>query len=174
MKFTKCDVIKVHTGQKFYLGDVEFETLFSPEDIFPNTIKTENDASLVFMVTIDGVKYLMTGDIEGPATELLIEQCGDYLKCDYIQIMHHGWDGGTTTTTAERALTNEQYEALYAIAKPDYLLWTAELGFVSTTAREEKYKQLANTTPMKYVIATYGSSKILTTLDGHIDLTAKR
>ncbi len=161
-----CSVIKVHTGQKFYIGEVEFEILYTQEDLFPKNMMYPNDSSLVFMMRTGGKDFLMTGDIEGLASETLVQQQGAYLKCDYIQIMHHGWDD-TPATDTTRQYNLERYNQVYHLSQADYFLWTPELGFYEVN----RYDLMAKTLQMKYLIDTFGSSSIITTLYGNVDIT---
>lgn len=120
-----CDtVIKVHTGQSFYLGNVKLEILFTHEDLYPYVMENGNDSSLVMKVTVEGKTFLMTGDIEAAATRQLLSQMGDYIKTDYIQIAHHGW---SCSKNEDIPANSVQYSALYERSGATYALWTAQL-----------------------------------------------
>jgi competence protein ComEC len=49
----------------------------------------ENDASLVLMVTVRGVRILLTGDVEPPG-QLAILAAGADLRADVLKLPHHG------------------------------------------------------------------------------------
>ncbi len=82
-----CDtLVKVHTGQKFFIGDIRFEVLFTHEDLYPVLIDHTNDASVVLKMTAGDKVFLLTADAEGRAARQINAQCGSYLKCDYAPI----------------------------------------------------------------------------------------
>ncbi len=151
--------VKVHTGQEFYLGNVKFEVLFTHEDLYPGLFKYVNDLSIVFMVSIENKKLLLTGDIEGDATKQLMTQFGDYLKCDYIQIAHHGWgSGGAAAATAYNVA---QYDKLYKQSGASYALWTAQLD-------ADHYAMLDKGSHMKTVRKYFSNDNILSTKTGDV------
>ncbi len=49
----------------------------------------ENDASLVLMVTVEGVRVLMSGDVEPPGQEAIVASGAD-LHADVLKVAHHG------------------------------------------------------------------------------------
>ncbi len=88
--FKGAKMIKAHTGQEYHIANAKIEMLFSPELIYPNYITFYNDASTVFMVEIDGTKTLITADASPNTSKIMCNMYGDYLKCDVLQISHHG------------------------------------------------------------------------------------
>ena len=107
--FEGARVIRLRTGQVFPLPGAQIEVLQTYEDIVPVVMDYLNEASIVTMVTIGGQKILFPGDAELKADERL-KRLGPALKCDFFQVAHHGWSGGTPE--------------LFAAADPAYLLWT--------------------------------------------------
>ena len=95
---TGATVYQARTGQKYYLGNVELEMLFTYEDLMPFNVFADrtNPTSHIFSMKIDGQRYIMTGDACGEATALLALRMGKDLKADFVQLPHHGFgDGGT-------------------------------------------------------------------------------
>lgn len=85
-------VWKVHTGQCFTVGDVKIEILLTHEDVYPATIYP-NDSSTVSIMYINGKKIFFAGDIEYEAPcKLIHDMYGSYIKSDYYQASHHGWN----------------------------------------------------------------------------------
>lgn len=117
-------IVKLHTGQKFYLGNVLFEILYTHEDLYPAILQNVNDSSIVMKVTIGDRSFLLTADIEAAATRQLLSQMGDSIQADYIQVAHHGWSGSNSADILENS---PQYSALYQRSGADYALWTAQL-----------------------------------------------
>jgi len=96
----KCGatVYQARTGQKYYFGNVELEMLFTYEDLMPFSVFVDrtNPTSHIFSMTIDGQRFIMTGDACGEATRLVAQRYGGDMKADFVQLPHHGFgDGGT-------------------------------------------------------------------------------
>ncbi len=49
----------------------------------------QNDASLVVLVEVDGLRLLLTGDVEPPGQRALLASGAD-LRADVLKIPHHG------------------------------------------------------------------------------------
>ncbi len=85
--------IRLHTGQRFYAGNLEFTVLCTHEDIFPNSVKDYNNTSTALMMCAEGSKVLFPGDCSAESDKVLVKRYGDYLKCDVVQMSHHGHSG---------------------------------------------------------------------------------
>ncbi len=151
-------VIKLHSGQKFYLGNALFETLVTHEDLYPGTIDHTNDSSIVLRLTLGGKTFLLTADIEGAAAKRLVSLYGTALKSDYIQIMHHGWPGNSS---AEILFNSEPYTKVYEMADATYALWSAQLD-------DYHYNMVLKGRQMKLVYSLFAVDKILSTTSGNI------
>ncbi len=90
--------VKLHTGQTFDLGGVTLEVLYTHEDIVSrrgvaNINKDFNNSSTVAMITFEGKKFLVTGDINSEGSAIVTANTSDQtLSCDIIQIAHHGYN----------------------------------------------------------------------------------
>jgi hypothetical protein len=102
--------ITLHTGMKFYVANMQFEVLFTDEDLsaytynenyyyFPedNTgahriFQGSNDICVVTKMTdlTSGQKTLWLGDLKQGSAKLVAETYGDYVDCDILQVAHHG------------------------------------------------------------------------------------
>lgn len=89
------------TGDEMSLGNMDISVL-SPQSEY----SSENDNSLVVMVSAFGKKLLFTGDAGEAAEEFVVENNED-LKCDILKVSHHGSSSGTS-------------EELLSAAKPGY------------------------------------------------------
>jgi competence protein ComEC len=78
-------------GERLQVGEVG-GTVLGPV-VAQNSAEAEsaeqNDASLVVMVTVAGVRILLTGDVEPPGQEALVANGGD-LHADVLKLPHHG------------------------------------------------------------------------------------
>ena len=81
---------------KLDMYGVELEFLFTPEDIYPRTLRYFNNASSVFTISANGTKFLVTGDICDQSSDIIVKRYGSYLKSDIVQVSHHGNIGATS------------------------------------------------------------------------------
>lgn len=88
-------VYKLHTGMKFFVRNLEFEVLSTHEDIYPDWVEDYNDSSTVLMMTVDGSKVFIPGDAAVKQSAKLETRFGSWLKCDVVQVAHHGHTGLT-------------------------------------------------------------------------------
>lgn len=90
--FPLARVWKLHSGQRFSVGDVTVEVLMTHEDVYPATVYP-NDSSTVTMMYVNGKKIFFSADIEyATPCKMLHDMYGSYLKSDYYQVAHHGWN----------------------------------------------------------------------------------
>lgn len=81
-------------GMNFNIGEFELTVLAA----FPE-MKSENDRSVITVAEIDGIKFLLMGDIESKAENALLKENLD-LKCDVLKVGHHG----SATSSKEKFL----------------------------------------------------------------------
>lgn len=124
--YSDVEVIKVHPGQIFYIRDAEIQVLYTLDLYEPATLTDFNDSSIVCTVELGGQKVLQTGDCGVVTSGILTELYEDALKCDILQVSHHGYTGGT--------------EELYKEVDPAYVLWP------SGAETFAKYKDASNNT----------------------------
>lgn len=94
-KHKEIPIIKLHTGQRFFVRNLEFEVLATHEDIYPQELARFNDSSTVLFMQVEGCKVLFLGDANIIESNILTERYGNYLKSDVVQISHHGYNGAT-------------------------------------------------------------------------------
>lgn len=107
-------VHKAHTGQRYHLANAVVSILYTHEDLFPYPLDDFNDSTTVFRIEIEGQKLLFLGDVYFNGSGVLAAAYGDYLKSDFMQVSHHGYDGGTVE--------------LYRLIDPRILLWPVSEG----------------------------------------------
>lgn len=88
-------VIRLHTGQTFYIDNLKVDVLCSHEDVFPNDNSNFNDSSVVLMLTLEKTKILIPGDAGHEESYILEARYPEYLKSDIVQSAHHGHFGTT-------------------------------------------------------------------------------
>ena len=86
-------IYKLHSGQRFYIRDLEIDVLCTHEDVFPASLENYNDSSTVLMVKIGDDKVCFPGDAGGEESAILEKRYPNELKCDIMQVAHHGHFG---------------------------------------------------------------------------------
>ena len=96
-----CAYMKAHTGQQFLFPGVALTVLYTHEDLYPDVVTSYNDTSLVCDITVKGeavkaplnkgeTRFLFLADVHPNGAQQLIDMYGEQLKCDVMQIAHHG------------------------------------------------------------------------------------
>lgn len=121
-------LIKIHPGYKFYFANAELEFLYTLELYAPSKLTYYNTSSLVSTVTICGQKFMMTGDMSEDANGIIRSLYGKTLKSDFVQVAHHGYQGGSTQfyslvdpTWAFWPINSVAYETLKLNARNEYM-----------------------------------------------------
>lgn len=136
--------IKIHTGQIFYVRNLKFEVLYTHEDLYPVPIHVFNDSSSVLMMEAEGRKVLWLGDALDEASDRLVAKYGDYLKCDIVQMAHHGFNGAK--------------KEVYELADPSIVLWpTADYRFDENTKRPSNNFLLNDSNVKEHYISGHGT-----------------
>jgi len=97
-------------GDRLVFSDAVFDVLFVCTDLDPAPIPDINDTSLVTRMELAGHRVMWLGDSSKQGADFL---CGAYskeeLRCDMVQVGHHGYSGGS--------------DELYRLIDPQWLLW---------------------------------------------------
>ena len=89
------DFVETHTGMKFYVRNALIEIIHTCDDVFPQQIHYFNDTSIVWKMTVGGQASMWTGDIADFGCRAMCDKYDDFLKCDIVQVSHHGFIGAT-------------------------------------------------------------------------------
>lgn len=88
--------LKIHTGQSFNLAEVKVNVIYTHEDIVDaKNAKTKiaddfNNSSSVIQLEFDGKSFMVLGDINKPAMNIILaNNSRDTLKSDIVQLAHH-------------------------------------------------------------------------------------
>ena len=104
------DIITARTGQVYSFAGTDFEILYSCEDLYPEFIRTLNDTSIVFRMTMNGRRVMWLGDNMGQAADYITKKySAEQLKCEMLQVGHHGYWGGS--------------QKFHEMMNPEVLLW---------------------------------------------------
>ena len=87
-------------GDVYLLGDASFEILLDGQSAY-NISENVNDGSIGIMITNGDNNFLLYGDGECAAEQLLID-CGKDLSADVLKVAHHGSNTSTNEELLER------------------------------------------------------------------------
>jgi competence protein ComEC len=91
----------VSAGYQLDLGrESVLEVLHPPRELMVGTDADSNNNSIVMRLSWDQIGFLLTGDIEGGAEQLLLRS-GRSLAAHVLKVAHHGSDGSSTTPFLE-------------------------------------------------------------------------
>ena len=118
------EIVKLHSGYKFYYGNAEIEILQTFEDLYPLTVANYdyNSSSTIFTVTINGQRMLFVGDADYEAAARLNTTYGATLKSNFLQIAHHGLN------------TSGDIKTMYKYADAEYILYPAPMSWFESDA----------------------------------------
>ena len=109
--FPNAKYYKPHTGENFSISGVQFEVLYTLEDLYtPNSSNKlvldnanckkksneENNDSVVLRVSFDGKTMILSGDVYDGDAIIMAMYPASYLHADVLQIPHHGFDSHAT------------------------------------------------------------------------------
>lgn len=92
------ELVRMHTGQIFWIRNIKVEVLCSPEDIFPEHASRYydfNDTTVVTRLTVNHKTFLNLGDAYHVSSRTMVSLWGNSLRSDYCTLAHHGWGGCT-------------------------------------------------------------------------------
>lgn len=99
--FPNANIRKLNYGEEITLDKIKITVLSTPDKVIGKSGVDVNSYSLVMMLNIGGKKILMTGDANAPTWDFMIDQQKNgekySLKCDYLQVPHHGVHAAGTT-----------------------------------------------------------------------------
>ncbi|MBQ8432597.1 MAG: hypothetical protein IJX28_06900 [Clostridia bacterium] len=101
-----------HTGMVYQFADCTIEILFTHEDFYPNSIKNFNLSNTAYKITHAGKTYLVAGDLEEAAEKECNKMAGTLLDADFLQVIHHGYNG---QIEFYQYIVNEEYDTTVAL-----------------------------------------------------------
>ncbi|MBQ2725305.1 MAG: hypothetical protein IJF78_06350 [Clostridia bacterium] len=148
--YSDVPVIKPHTGNVIYVKNMKMEILGTLEDCYPMSIVNYgmNYSTTLFKSTIEGQTMLWLGDLQTNAGMLAIEQFGDYLQSDMMQVGHHGYGGSG-------------FVELYQTIDPTYVIWPVCWGDFFSTSGSDYNQWFLNSEKVKHVMVSgFGTNTI--------------
>lgn len=83
----------LHTGDVVRYPGVRMDILFTQEDFYPAEFSWVNHLSSAWMIRGAEKSALILGDCEKPLCRQMAAAYGEALKCDVLQLSHHGFNG---------------------------------------------------------------------------------
>ena len=149
-------VYVAEVGDKITVDNVEFEILYVSEDKFEYDLI--NNTSMAFIMRAEGQKVLFLGDLaEEAGNRVLQMHSPEKLKCDIVQMAHHGQNG-----------VNFDF---YKAVQPKMCLWTtpkwlwdndAGLGYNTHTFKTIETRNWMDELGVKHHIKEYEGTKEIT------------
>lgn len=116
--YANADILIPHAGQILWFGDAMVDMLYTHEDLAPATMTVTNSSSLIYTVTLGGQRIAFLNDAHDDASTIVYRMYGESLKCDIVQVAHHGYNGGNTQMylkiAADTALWTNPYATVLA------------------------------------------------------------
>lgn len=127
----------LYTGDELEIDGLRFKILHAcGEYVYENSRDIGNDSGLMIRVTNDQETMLFCSDVGVVMSDKIMEQYGEDIKCDYIQMGHHG-NGG---------LSNEFYRLASPgtafFDAPEWLMNPEEEGRYTTPANRQLMESL--------------------------------
>ncbi len=107
--YPNANIIVAHAGQRFQYGDLYIDVLFTPENLYKKQMLDTNASSVVYSITGDAGRMIILGDAVDPECAVLNAMYEDELRCELVQVAHHGYNGGN----------KDMYQSMNA----DYAIW---------------------------------------------------
>ena len=147
--FGSCVYKKAHTGEQFFFPGVKFTILYTHEDLYPDTADAFNNVSTVVEAIVDGeafsgtvksgeTRFIWLGDAQAKAAKVLEQVYYTSLKCDVLQLAHHGNANGGST-------------ALYNYCAPRIAFWPASTSVYDQWKSATQNKFIRNTVDIIYL-----------------------
>ena len=137
--WSSTELIKPRTGNRLFLDGAELLVLHCQEDgypCYPEHLARNNGNSLCFLLTAGGRRVLFTADLAGAYMRHIGEWYGSDLRCDVLQVVHHGRTHG--------------YIPTYAQMEPTICLWPASRPSVEQYGAQPYNQWLTEHVPRHY------------------------
>lgn len=109
--------IRPHVGDRYYIGDAVIDMLYTVDYQYPKAFTYYNTSSLIFSVKIAGQRIMITGDGANTSFDKIVAMYGENLKCDIVQVAHHGYGTGVSANASTGVMQGYRYMS------PSLVLW---------------------------------------------------
>ena len=109
--------VRPHVGDRYYIGDAVIDMLYTVDYQYPKAFTYYNTSSLIFSVKLGGQRIMVTGDGANTSFDKIVNMYGADLKCDIVQVAHHGYGTGVSANASTGVIQGYQYMS------PSLVLW---------------------------------------------------
>ena len=109
--------VRPHVGDRYYIGDAVIDMLYTVDYQYPKAFTYYNTSSLIFSVKLGGQRIMVTGDGANSSFNKIVDMYGEDLKCDIVQVAHHGYGTGTSASASTGVMQGYKYMS------PSLVLW---------------------------------------------------
>lgn len=135
------------TGDVYRCGEITLEVVYTHEDPYPER-RFFNDCSTVVRTTVGGCRILWLADVGGKAADVLL-QTPEAIKCDIVQVAHHGIDNFPNHCD------------LYAATGASVVLWpTPDYGMVQRKNNPVNHFLLHDLNVREHFVSGYGTVEL--------------
>ncbi len=155
----ETEIVKLHSGYKFYYANAEIEILQTFEDLYPSTVANYdfNSSSTIFTVEIEGQKMLFVGDVSDTGARRLNNIFKDALKSDFVQVAHHGINSTSTI------------RQMYMYADVTYVFYPAPIVWYRDDINDTANAYINNNENIKQIfVSGYQTAEIYLPYDGKL------
>ena len=97
--FAGSKLFKPHPGNEISFANMRIEVLGTHESyIFKSYPEDYNACCLFLKITVNGQVICIPADSDATNNKVIEQNYGEYLKCDILQVDHHGGFGGVSST----------------------------------------------------------------------------
>ena len=132
-------------GERWQLDELDIQVLYTQEDL--DVPSSFNDHSTVLRIETAGWSLLFLGDLYKEGSRILLARCPEKLKCDIVQVAHHGFAGATPE--------------LYRATEAHYALWpSTEENIADNITREANDYLLHHSGVWRHLIGGNGTLRL--------------
>lgn len=91
--------------------------LYTVDYQYPKAFTYYNTSSLIFSIRLAGQRIMVTGDGANSSFNKIVDMYGADLKCDIVQVAHHGYGTGTSASASTGVMEGYKHMA------PSLVLW---------------------------------------------------
>lgn len=97
--FATSKLFKPHPGNEISFANMRIEVLGTHESYIYKSYPEDYNACCLFLkLTVNDQVICITADTDATNNKVIEQNYGDYLKCDILQVDHHGGFGGVSST----------------------------------------------------------------------------
>lgn len=152
--FSNAKVVKAHPGQYFTFAGCRIDVMMTIDMYAPKTLTYFNTSTVATRVTLAGQTIFLSGDLSEDLNRISCSMYNKALKCDFVQVAHHGYQGGSS--------------AFYRLVDPTWVVWPVGPTGYTKLSREDRnaYFKQSNTNVKGIYVANFDKTVFELPFDG--------